>query len=131
MYLRNSVEVSDVEPNVTMSPAACHVVPEVSVISERDASQSNALLLGKRYSLPHARIMMHQPSGGLQGQASDIAIQAKEILRIKDRLNQILSLHTKQPLEKIVTDADRDFIMEADQAKAYGVVDHVIARRER
>jgi ATP-dependent Clp protease, protease subunit len=86
---------------------------------------------GKRFALPNSRIFIHQPWGGTQGQASDIAIQAKEILRIKDRLNQILSGHTKQPLERIVADADRDFIMDAEQAKAYGVVDHVISRRER
>ena len=86
---------------------------------------------GKRFGLPNSRILIHQPWGGTQGQASDIAIQAKEILRIKDRLNQILSQHTKQPLEKIVTDADRDFIMDAEQAKTYGIVDHVISRRER
>ena len=100
------------------------------------AASMGAVLLaagtaGKRFALPNSRILIHQPWGGTQGQASDIAIQAKEILRIKDRLNQILALHTKQPLERIVTDADRDFIMEADQAKAYGVVDHVIARREK
>ena len=74
---------------------------------------------------------MHQPWGGTQGQASDIAIQAKEILRIKDRLNHILSFHTKQPVEKIANDADRDFIMDAAQAKEYGIVDQVISRRER
>jgi ATP-dependent Clp protease protease subunit len=86
---------------------------------------------GKRFALPNSRILIHQPWGGAQGQASDIAIQAKEILRIKDRLNQILSSHTGQPLDKIVADADRDFIMDAEQARAYGLVDHVISRRER
>ena len=86
---------------------------------------------GKRFALPNSRILIHQPWGGAQGQASDIAIQAKEILRIKDRLNQILANHTGQELDKIVSDADRDFIMDAEQAKAYGLVDHVISRRER
>jgi ATP-dependent Clp protease protease subunit len=110
--------------------------PDVQTICVGQAASMGAVLLaagtaGKRFALPNSRILIHQPWGGTQGQASDIAIQAKEILRIKDRLNQILSLHTKQPLEKIVTDADRDFIMEADQAKAYGVVDQVIARREK
>ena len=110
--------------------------PDVQTICVGQAASMGAVLLaagtpGKRFALPNSRILIHQPWGGTQGQASDIAIQAKEILRIKDRLNQILAHHTKQPLEKIVTDADRDFIMEADQAKAYGVVDHVIARRER
>ena len=86
---------------------------------------------GKRFALPNSRILIHQPWGGAQGQASDIAIQAKEILRIKDRLNQILASHTGQALEKVVADADRDFIMDAEEAKAYGLVDHVISRRER
>jgi ATP-dependent Clp protease protease subunit len=86
---------------------------------------------GKRFGLPNSRILIHQPWGGAQGQASDIAIQAKEILRTKDRINQILSSHTQQPLERIVSDSDRDFIMDAEQAKAYGIVDHVISRREK
>jgi ATP-dependent Clp protease protease subunit len=86
---------------------------------------------GKRFALPNSRILIHQPWGGAQGQASDIAIQAKEILRIKDRLNQILASHTGQELDKIVSDADRDFIMDAEEAKKYGLLDHVISRRER
>src|SRR5574340_1418536 len=85
------------------------------------AASMGAVLLaagtkGKRFALPNARILIHQPWGGVQGQASDIAIQAKEILRIKDRLNAILASHTKQPLERVVADADRDFIMDAEQA---------------
>ena len=112
------------------------IPPDVQTICVGQAASMGAVLLaagtaGKRFALPNARILIHQPWGGAQGQASDIAIQAKEILGIKDRLNQILSSHTKQPLERIVADADRDFIMEADQAREYGVVDHVIARRER
>ena len=112
------------------------IKPDVSTICVGQACSMGSFLLaagakGKRYILPNSRVMIHQPSGGTQGQATDIAIQAKEILRIKDRLNQILALHTKQPLERIVTDADRDFIMDAEQAKAYGVVDQVISRRER
>jgi len=100
------------------------------------AASMGAVLLaagtpGKRYALPNSRIMIHQPWGGVQGQASDIAIQAKEILRVKERLNQILSEHTKQPLEKITADADRDFIMDASEAKDYGIVDQVISRREK
>ena len=110
--------------------------PDVQTICVGQAASMGAVLLaagthGKRFALPNSRILIHQPWGGAQGQASDIAIQAKEILRIKDRLNQILSLHTKQPLERIVSDADRDFIMDAEQAQAYGIVDHVISRRER
>ena len=86
---------------------------------------------GKRFALPNSRILIHQPLGGAQGQASDVAIQAREILRIKDRLNEIIAFHTRQTLEKIATDADRDFIMDAEQAKAYGIVDQVIVRRGR
>jgi ATP-dependent Clp protease, protease subunit len=85
----------------------------------------------RRVCLPNTRFMIHQPGGGAGGPATDIAIQAKEILRTKDRINQILSSHTQQPLERIVADSDRDFIMDAEQAKAYGIVDHVISRREK
>jgi ATP-dependent Clp protease protease subunit len=110
--------------------------PDVQTICVGQAASMGAVLLaagtpGKRFALPNSRILIHQPWGGAQGQASDIAIQAKEILRIKDRLNQILASHTRQPLDKIVADADRDFIMDAEQAKDYGIVDHVISRRER
>jgi len=110
--------------------------PDVQTICVGQAASMGAVLLGagtkgKRFALPNSRILIHQPWGGTQGQASDIAIQAKEILRIKDRLNEILSNHTGQPLEKVVSDADRDFIMDAEEAKAYGLVDHVISRRER
>jgi ATP-dependent Clp protease, protease subunit len=109
---------------------------DVSTLCYGMAMSAGSLILtggtkGKRYSLPNSRILIHQPWGGAQGQASDIAIQAKEILRIKDRINEILSFHTKQPLERIVNDADRDFIMDAQQAKDYGIVDQVISRRER
>jgi ATP-dependent Clp protease protease subunit len=86
---------------------------------------------GKRCALPNARILIHQPLGGTQGQASDIAIQAKEILRMKDTLNEILAHHTGQSVEKIANDTDRDFIMSAVQAVEYGIVDSVIAKREK
>jgi len=110
--------------------------PDVQTICVGQAASMGAVLLaagtqGKRFGLPNSRILIHQPWGGTQGQASDIAIQAKEILRTKDRLNQILATHTKQPLDRIATDSDRDFIMDAEQAKAYGIVDQVISRRER
>jgi ATP-dependent Clp protease protease subunit len=85
---------------------------------------------GKRYSLPNSRILIHQPMGGFQGQASDIEIQAKEILRMKDRLNQILVEHTGKKIEEIQKDTDRDFFMSGEEAKAYGIVDHVIANRD-
>ena len=112
------------------------VRPDVQTICVGQAASMGAVLLaagtpGKRFALPNSRILIHQPWGGAQGQASDIAIQAKEILRIKDRINEILAFHTKQSLEKIAADADRDFIMDAEQAKTYGVVDHVISRREK
>ena len=84
---------------------------------------------GKRSALPHARIMMHQPSGGTQGTASDIEIQAREILYLRGKLNELYAKHTAQPLEQIEKDMDRDRFMSADEAKAYGLVDHVIAHR--
>jgi ATP-dependent Clp protease, protease subunit len=98
------------------------------------AASMGAVLLacgtkGKRYALPNARIMIHQPLGGAQGQATDIAIQAKEILRTKKRLNEILSLHTGQSVERVEKDTDRDNFMSADEAKAYGIVDEVVKSR--
>jgi ATP-dependent Clp protease, protease subunit len=85
---------------------------------------------GKRFALPNARIMIHQPWGGVQGQASDISIQAKEILRLRDRLTEILSAHTGKPVEDITRDTDRDFFMSAEEARAYGLVDDVTASRK-
>jgi ATP-dependent Clp protease protease subunit len=85
---------------------------------------------GKRFALPNARIMIHQPWGGAQGQATDISIQAKEILRLRDRLNEILAFHTGKPVADIAKDADRDFFMSAEEAKAYGLVDQVTASRK-
>ena len=110
--------------------------PDVQTICVGQAASFGAVLLaagtkGKRYALPNSRILIHQPWGGAQGQASDIAIQAKEILRTKERINEILAHHTGQTVDKIQSDADRDFIMDATQAKDYGIVDHVISRRER
>ncbi|MGH2727858.1 MAG: ATP-dependent Clp protease proteolytic subunit, partial [Actinomycetota bacterium] len=85
---------------------------------------------GKRFALPHARVMLHQPHGGAQGQASDIEIQAREILRYRRLLDEILAQHTGQTLEKVSKDTDRDFIMTADEAKAYGIVDEIISSRK-
>jgi ATP-dependent Clp protease protease subunit len=85
---------------------------------------------GKRYALPNARIMIHQPWGGVEGQATDISIQAKEILRLRDRINEILAEHTGRKLEEIVRDTDRDFFMSAAQAKDYGLVDEVVKSRK-
>ena len=105
----------------------------VSTICIGQAASMGALLLaagtkGKRFSLPHARIMIHQPIGGFQGQATDIEIHAKEILKLKDTLNQILSKHSGQPIEKIATDTDRDFFMSGEDARQYGIIDEVISK---
>jgi ATP-dependent Clp protease protease subunit len=110
--------------------------PAVQTLCIGQAASMAAVLLaagtaGKRFALPNSRILIHQPWGGTQGQASDIAIQAREILRIKDRLNSILASHTRQPIEKIATDTDRDFIMDAKNALEYGIVDQVIVQREK
>jgi ATP-dependent Clp protease protease subunit len=112
-----------------------YIKPEIATVCIGQASSMGAVLLaagtgGKRYSLPHARILIHQPMGGFQGQASDIAIQAKEILRMKDTLNKILAYHTGKDLEKIQADTDRDFFMSGADAKEYGIVDHVITNRD-
>ena len=108
--------------------------PDVSTICVGQAASMGALLLasgaaGKRYSLPHSRVMIHQPLGGFQGQASDIEIHTREILTMRDRLNAILSKHTGQPIERIAKDTDRDNFMDAETAKAYGMVDAVLDRR--
>jgi ATP-dependent Clp protease protease subunit len=109
-----------------------YIKPAVATICMGQAASMGALLLcagakGKRFALPHSRIMIHQPLAGVQGQATDIDIQAREILRIRDELNRILVHHTGQPLERITQDTDRDFFMTAEQAKEYGIVDDVIA----
>ena len=108
-----------------------YVKPAVSTICMGQAASMGALLLcagakGKRFALPHSRIMIHQPLAGVQGQATDIDIQAREILRIRDELNRILVTHTGQVVERIAKDTDRDFFMTAEQAKEYGIVDQVI-----
>ena len=108
--------------------------PDVSTICVGQACSMGSFLLaagakGKRYILPNSRVMIHQPSGGTQGQASDIAIQAKEILFLRERLNAELAANTGQPLEKIERDVERDYFMAAEEAKTYGVVDAVLDRR--
>ena len=108
------------------------VKPDINTYCVGQASSMGALLLsagtkGKRFALPHARIMIHQPWGGVQGAAADISIQAKEILRLRERIEEILSKHTGQPLDRIKKDTDRDFIMSAEQAREYGLIDEVIA----
>lgn len=111
-----------------------YIKPDVSTICLGQAASMGAFLLasgapGKRIALPNARIMIHQPLGGAQGQATDIEIQAAEILRIKNRLNELLAIHTKQDIAKIEKDTDRDFFMSASDAKDYGLIDEVLVPR--
>jgi len=112
-----------------------YVKPLVSTICLGQAASMGAFLLaggapGKRFAVPNARIMIHQPMGGFQGQATDIDIQAKEILRIKARLNELLAKHTRQPLERIEKDTDRDYFMGPGEAKEYGIIDEVIVHKK-
>lgn len=111
-----------------------YIKPDVATLCLGQASSMGALLLAagtreKRFTLPHSRILIHQPLGAFQGQATDVEIQAKEILRMRERLNDILSHHTDQPLEKIQNDTDRDFFMSGEEAREYGIVDKVIVER--
>ncbi len=112
-----------------------YIKSDITTVCVGQAASMGAILLtagtaGKRYSLPNSRILIHQPMGGFQGQASDIAIQAKEILRMKDTLNQLLVHHTGKKIEQIQGDTDRDFFMTSAEAKKYGIIDHVISTRE-
>jgi len=112
-----------------------YVKPDVSTICIGQAASAAALLLaagtkGKRFALPNANILIHQPLGGASGQATDIGIQARQILRLKDRINEILVKHTGQTKKKIEKDTDRDFYMTAQEAKEYGIIDEVIERRK-
>lgn len=112
------------------------VKPDVNTFCVGQATSMGALLLaagtkGKRFALPHARIMIHQPWGGVQGAASDISIQAKEILRLKDQIEQILARHTGQSIDRIKKDTDRDYFMDPEEAKSYGLVDEVITSMKR
>jgi ATP-dependent Clp protease protease subunit len=112
-----------------------YIKPKISTLCMGQAASMAAVLLaagdpGKRFALPHSRILIHQLMGGVQGQATDIAIHSKEILRMKDEINQILALHTRQAIEKIEKDSERDFFMNGDQAKEYGLIDEVIFKKE-
>jgi ATP-dependent Clp protease protease subunit len=112
-----------------------YIKPDIMTICMGQAASAAAVLLGagtkgKRFSLPHARILLHQPYGGAGGQAADIEIQAKEIMRLRELLDRILAHHTGQSMEKVSKDTDRDFIMSADEAKEYGLIDEVIVSRE-
>jgi ATP-dependent Clp protease protease subunit len=111
-----------------------YIRPKVSTLCMGQAASIAALLLaagekGKRFALPHSRILIHQPMGGFQGQASDVDIQAREILRLREELNRIMVKHTSQPVERIQADTDRDFYMTGHQAKEYGIVDEVVIQR--
>jgi ATP-dependent Clp protease protease subunit len=110
------------------------IKPSVAAVCIGQAASMAAVLLaggaaGKRTALPNARILIHQPMGGTRGQATDIKIQAEEILRMREHLNGILSKHTGQPLERIAADTERDYYMSADQAKTYGIIDNVVEKR--
>jgi len=112
-----------------------YIKPDIATVCIGQAASMGALLLtagtkNKRYSLPNSRILIHQPMGGFQGQASDIEIQAKEILRMKDTLNDILVKHSGKNIEQIQTDTDRDYFMSGEEAKEYGIIDHVITNRD-
>ena len=112
-----------------------YIKPDVSTICMGQCTSMSALLLaagtkGMRYALPHARIMIHQPLGGVQGQATDIDIQAKEILRTKETIHRILAKHTGQPMERIRRDTERDFFMDSEDALKYGIIDKIITKRE-
>jgi len=111
-----------------------YIKPQIQTICIGQAASMGAVLLcagakGKRYALPHSRIMLHQPQGGFQGTAADIEIHAKEILRMREELNQILVKHTNQPIDRIRTDTERDFFMNGEDAKKYGVIDDVVFSR--
>lgn len=112
-----------------------YIKPDIATVCIGQAASMGALLLaagthGKRYALPNARILIHQPLGGSQGQAADIAIQAREILRLRDALNEILAKHTSKDLEQIEKDTDRDFFMSGLEARDYGIIDHVMTSRD-
>ena len=112
-----------------------YIKPDIATVCIGQAASMGALLLAagankKRYCLPNSRILIHQPMGGSQGQASDIAIQAKEILRMRDTLNNVLAFHTGNDLKRIQEDTDRDFFMYGEEARDYGIVDHVILNRD-
>jgi len=112
-----------------------YVTPDVACVCVGQAASMGAVLLtagakAKRSALPHARIMIHQPLGGFQGQASDVEIQAREMLRVKEEMNRIMAKHTGQPVDKVTKDSDRDYFMTAIQAQEYGIIDQVVERKD-
>ncbi len=136
IYLYINSPGGEVIPGMAIYDTMQYIKAPVSTICLGQAASLAAILLaagekGKRFALPHSRIMIHQPWGGAQGQATDVEIQAKEILRIKKMGNEIISLHTGQPLEKVQKDTERDFYMTPEDAKAYGIIDKIIVRSEK
>ena len=134
LYLNSSGGV--VTAGLAIYDTMQYIKPDISTLCMGQASSMAALLLaagrkGKRYALPHSRILIHQPLGGFQGQATDIDIHAKEILRMREELDSILVKHTNQSREKIQKDTDRDFFMDGQQAKEYGIIDDVILKAEK
>ncbi|MBN2468997.1 MAG: ATP-dependent Clp endopeptidase proteolytic subunit ClpP [Deltaproteobacteria bacterium] len=133
VYLYLNTPGGHVTAGLAIYDTVQYIKPDVCTICMGQAASMGALLLaagtpGKRYSLPHSRILIHQPLGGFQGQATDIDIHAKEILRTRAELDRILTKHTKQPLDKIREDTERDFFMTGLQAKEYGIIDEVIEK---
>ncbi len=133
IYLYINSPGGEVIPGMAIYDTMQYIKAPVSTICLGQAASLAAILLaagekGKRFALPHSRIMIHQPWGGAQGQATDVEIQAKEILRIKKMGNEIIALHTGQPLEKVQKDTERDFYMSPEDAKAYGIIDQIIKR---
>lgn len=133
IYLYINSPGGEVTPGMAIYDTMQYIKSPVSTICLGQAASLAAILLaagrkGKRYALPHSRIMIHQPWGGAQGQATDVEIQAKEILRIKRIGNEILASHTGQPIEKIRKDTERDFYMSPEEAKEYGIIDQIIVR---
>ena len=133
IYLYINSPGGEVTPGMAIYDTMQYIKSPVSTICLGQAASLAAILLaagrkGKRYALPHSRIMIHQPWGGAQGQATDVEIQAKEILRIKRIGNEILAFHTGQPIEKIREDTERDFYMSPEEAKEYGIIDQIIVR---
>jgi ATP-dependent Clp protease protease subunit len=136
IYLYINSPGGEVIPGMAIYDTMQYIKAPVSTICLGQAASLAAILLaagekGKRFALPHSRIMIHQPWGGAQGQATDVEIQAKEILRIKKMGNEIISFHTGQPLEKVQRDTERDFYMSPEDAKAYGIIDQIIKRSEK
>ncbi|MCK4241662.1 MAG: ATP-dependent Clp endopeptidase proteolytic subunit ClpP [Candidatus Atribacteria bacterium] len=135
IYIYINSPGGSVSSTIAIYDTVQYIKSDVSTICVGMAASGAALILasgakGKRFALPNSRIMLHQPLGGAQGQVTDIEIQTKELKRIKDTINQILTYHTKQPLEKVEKDTDRDFYLTAQESKDYGIVDEVIKSRD-